>query len=393
MIFLIRFFTGYVVFKITGSRAGSFINELNRRRINVWGVRARAGEIYCRVSRSDYPEVQRLCRGTSQRVHISAKRGVPFILHKNRRRGGLIAGAVLFAVIFKALSAFVWVVDMCSLDTLSQTSAREILRRVGIYEGVRADFESLKRMQTTAMLEFGGLSWITINVDGSRGEVNATEKTPAETNDTAPRDMIASHDGQIIRIDAYSGAPAVNAGDGVIKGDVLISSAVETELGGVHFERADGIAFARTHRTERIEIPKTREVYPVTGEPAQRYSAHILGLYLPLSAARVEESSVIFPHELQAEFFGERASAALIKETAYPVEKTAVVSDRADADELFETRALLCELFSYSDRTIISRTHTVTETPESFIFTVDYICEENIASPWDTKHFGRELNE
>lgn len=381
MIYLLRFFTGYVVFRISGSRTGGFINMLTRRCINIWGIKAHGGDLYCCAVMRDYPEIQRLSKGTSQRVHIVKKRGLPFILHKNKRRSGLLVGVVLFAVIFRALSLFVWTIDICRFDTLSQSAAKEIFERIGVYEGVRSDFESLKRLQTKAMLEFGDLSWLTINIDGSRGEINATEKIQPETNDTAPRNMTASKDGQIIRIDAFGGVPAVSPGDGVVKGDMLISGVVETELGGRHLEHADGIALAKTHGTEQLELPKERYVMTTESEPVVRYSAKLFDLYFPLTVCETPKEYITFKNETRAQLFGECASASLIKEDIYAYKAVITDTDRQKAEELFKTRLLLKELFCHNEKEIIKRSVTVTELENGFHCTAEYTFEENIAVP------------
>ena len=381
MIYLLRFFTGYVLFSISGSRTGSFLNRLMRCGITVWGIRPRGGKLYCCASLRDYPEIQSLTKGTSQRVHIVKKRGLPFIIRRNRRRRGLIVGAALFLAVFKALSMFLWTIDICPFDTISRSSAMDVFGRLGIYEGVRANFESLKRMQTKAMLEFGDLSWLTINVDGSRGEINATEKIAPETSDTAPQNMTAKTDGQIVRIDAYSGMPEVSAGDGVVKGDVLISGVVETELGGRRIVRAEGIALARTHRDDTFELPKKRRIMTVSGSPTVRYAARVFGLIMPLTADTVPEESVSITFENQAEFFGERASASLIKENVYAYKAAIVDTDRKTAEQLFKKRLILNEVFCHREKDIIERRVNITELENGFRCTVDYTFEENIAVP------------
>ncbi len=381
MILLMRFLSGFVTFRISGSRPGAFVNELIRRGFNVWGITARGGEIVCCVRLSDYRSVQRLCRGRSQRVHIVRRTGLPFIVLRNRRRSGLALGAVLFLVIFRLLSLFIWTIDLCEFDTISRTAALDILERVGMYEGVRADFESLKRMQTTAMLEFGNLSWITINADGSFGEVNATEKLEPETNDTAPRNMKASADGQVVRADAYAGAPCVGEGDAVVKGSLLISGFVETELGGVHLERADGVVIAKTHYTETLTQPKTYRKASPEQNCARRYSAKLFGVTLPLTLHDAPPEYLSFKTETAAEFYGSRASASLIEERLYAYAVTEHTLTKDEALTLLHDKAALRELLRYSGKTIAARREKLTETADAYTLTLEYDCEENIAAP------------
>ena len=402
MIYLLRFFTGFVCFSISGSRPGAFVNLLIKSGINVWGVRSRSGEILCCAAVRDYPEILRIGREHSRKIRSVKKWGLPFIIEKNRHRSGLLVGAVCFLLVFKLLSMFIWTVDICDLQYISRTAAADVLRRVGMYEGVRGEFDSLKRMQTSAMIEFGSLSWITINADGSYGEVNATEKVPIDTNDTAPRNMTAATDGQIIRTDAYKGTSVLNAGDGAAKGDLLISGIVETESGGLRLERADGIVLAKTQYDEFFAAPKKYQLAVCDIEPAtrrravpaddthlhqsrtqalRRYSCRLFGIVIPLSAASADEHSLVFYHEKRAAFADQSISASLITEELYPY---SIIEGKADADtaeERLKRSMLLWELFSYNDREITDRHIVRSESKDAYFYDVNYKCIENIAKP------------
>ena len=381
MVYLLRFLSGWVSFAISGSRPGAFVNELIRRGFNVWGIRAASGEVFCCVRLGDYREVQRLARSRSMRVHITARRGVPVIVGRNRRRSGLAVGLVLFAVIFRVMSLFLWNVEICELDSVSRTAASETLARFGVYEGARADFESLKRMQTSAMLTFGNLSWMTINVDGSFAEVNATEKREPETNDTAPRNIKACCDGQVIRADVYSGMPAVNAGDAVLKGELLIGGVVETERGGVRLVRADGSVPAKTKHTETFSLPASYRAAGVCGAAKKRYSARLFGVTLPLSVCEPEADTLSFRSESRACFKGAAASASLIEERLYPFEIRELVPDEAAARKALHKKMMVCELLRFRGRTITSRNERFSRDGTGCTLTVDYACEEDIAAP------------
>lgn len=381
MVGLFRFLYGYIVFAVSGSRPGSFVSILVRSGVNVWGIRSNSGDIICCARLADYPYVQELAKRNGRRVRIMKKRGLPFVLQKNKKRSGLVVGALLFALIFHMLSGYVWNIDYCQLDSHSQTSVKNTLERVGFYEGVSNEFESLKRMQTTAMLEFGNLSWITLNSDGSRGEVNATEKSMPETNDTAPRNMKAKTDGMIIRIDPYSGAATVSPGDAVVKGNLLISGVVQTELGGTHFERADGIVLAETKYNERFDIPKTVRMTIFDDEPQKRYACRIFGIFFPLSADRISDNTISFVKEEKANFFGENASVSLITEYIYDFNMDDAVLDKAATEVLMQKQMLLRELFKYGGRDIKHREISLSEDNHAYHFTVSYSCEEDIAAP------------
>ena len=163
-----------------------------------------------------------------------------------------------------------------------------------------------------------------------------------------------------------------------MKGDLLISGVVETELGGTHLVRADGIVLARTHHTERFIIPKKRRRAVISQQPEKRYAARLFGVLVPLTLHSEPSDRILLHSEIQAEFKGERASIGLVTERIYGY---TVEQSNVDCDKAFENERLLCELFAYSDRTITARETHLSENDDYKIYTVEYTCEENIASP------------
>ena len=380
LVSLIRFTYGYVVIRISGSRPGTFVNKLVRCGMNVWGIRSHEGDIICRIRLSDTYTVMQMSRDSSCRVRIVKKRGLPFILYKNKRRSGLVFGAAAAALIFYLLSLSIWNINICEFDTMSRTAVLETLHRVGFYEGVRGEFESLKRMQTSALLEFGNLSWITLNADGSFGEVNATEKLMIETTDNAPANIKARCDGYILRVDPYMGVPVVSAGDGVVKGNLLISGIIETE-NDIKTVRANGAVIAQTHSTERFVIPRLMEIKIFDDAPVKRYSCRLFGVIFPLTIGEADRSSLSFIKESQASYRGERASVSLITQELYGFTNNIINVDEAAASNILYDKMLLREMFRYCDKEIIDRQIERTVNKDEYIYDIYYICVEDIAMP------------
>ncbi|MBQ1389424.1 MAG: sporulation protein YqfD [Clostridia bacterium] len=381
MIGLLKFIRGTVRFKITGSRPGAFLNKLIRSGVGVYGIKSRAGEIYVSCILSDYKEVLRISKDSSCRVHSVKKQGIPIIFERNKRRSGLVWGAVCFLLIFKLLSMYIWTIDICRFETMSQTAACDILRRVGMYEGVKGEFESLKRMQTSAMIEFGNLSWITINADGSNGEVNATEKLPPATFDNAPRNLKAKTDAQIIRVDTYNGTPVVSMGDGAAKGDLLISGVVENADGTVNITHAEGKVTAATRYNEVFVIPKIIEITNVDDTPVSRCSVRLFNVIIPLTLKDIPENSAVLRKFERVNIQGSEISADIITENNYKFSVENITVTKDDADKIMRKQMLLRELFKCNDTQIVTRDIADSECDDSYIYTVNYDCIENIAAP------------
>lgn len=382
MVRLLRLLRGYVVFAVTGSCPERFINTCIYNGVNVWGVRSKEGVVYCSALAANYKTIKSLSRHRSVTVRLKRKRGLPFILNRNKKRVGLLIGAACFMAILKVLSLFVWNIDITGGETISTFQARETMRDVGIYEGMYGKVDSVKNIQTWAMIEFGNVSWLTVNLDGSYGEVNITESVAKGeiANNTKPSNIKADCDAQIIRVDVYSGAPAVVSGDAVVKGNLLISGVVSNEQGGLEMVRSDGVVWARTAREESFNFPAQYSFADYSDEPLSRYSCKIFNIVFPLTGKCIDKDQTCFYiiNENRAQFNGNTASLSLINESIYPYEITSAKLSESEADSRFSAEKLLCELFNYSDRDIISADVEKAFDGENYSYTVAYECEENI---------------
>ncbi len=382
MVRLLRLLRGYVLFSISGSYPEKLVNKLILNGINIWGVKSKEGVVYCSSLAVYYKLIIKIAKRNNVKVKIIKKRGVPFFLNKNKKRIGLPIGFICFLLIFKILSLFIWNIDLYGYESISCNQAKKVMKDIGFYEGAYANFDSLNNLQTRAMIEFGNVSWITVNVDGSRGEVNISEVTPkGEIKEQTPYNIKAAVDGQIIRVDAYSGVAAVKSGDAVAKGNLLISGFVETELSGTHLDTADGIVWARTERTESFSIPKSCQYTAYNPESQIRRSCRLFNAVIPLQAGffKAEENKLSFISEKKLSFREETASISLINENVYFYNTNNIFIDKTSAEKIFNAKMMLGELFNYSDKKIISRTVGNSADENNYNYSVRYVCEEDIA--------------
>ena len=381
MVKLLRFLRGYIVFMVSGSYPEKFVNILTYNGVNVWGVRSKDGIVYCTTLAANYRHIRRLSRRTRNKIRIKSKHGIPFFINRNKDRIGLPIGFVCFLLIFKLLSMFLWNIDIYGFNDISYNKAKSVMESVGIYEGAYGTFDSLKNIQTKAMIEFENVSWITVNVDGSKGEVNISEITEkGEIKDDTPYNIKANTDAQIIRVDAYSGSAVVKSGDAVAKGNLLISGFVETELGGTHLSTADGVVWAKTEHTENFLVPKSYTAAEYNPDNKNRYSCRLFNIVIPLKFDNYNTSDNYFSFisENKASFQNETASISLINENIYFYNTNNITTNENSAENIFKTEMLLNELFNYSDKKIISRTVKSSVDDKNYNYTVKYNCEEDI---------------
>lgn len=381
MVFLLRLLRGYIAFSITGSYPERFINICNANGISVWGIETHDGIVYCNTLAVNYRFIKKLSRRGNVKVRVVKKIGVPFFVNKNKDRVGIPIGVVCFLVIFKILSMFVWCFDVRCTENLSEFQIRQGLQDIGVYEGVFNNIDSLKDLQTKAMIEFGDISWLSINIDGSRGEVNISEGVKKELEtEKPPCNIIADCDAQILRVDAYRGVAAVVSGDAVVKGDLLISGVVQNEQGKVKLAHSDGVVWARTKRNDTYTVSKSEEYTLLSDMCSERHSLKLFNVMIPLSMAinSSNDSYAYFITEKAAEFDNSTAAVSIINEKMFRVTTDSVEISQSTADKRVKKEMLLREVFEYTDKKIISRTQNCTADDDCFIYEISYEFEEDI---------------
>ncbi|HOJ81112.1 MAG TPA: sporulation protein YqfD, partial [Clostridiales bacterium] len=224
-----NYLRGYVIIIVEGFFIEKFINICARRRIHLWDVRIqRERRVTARVSISGFRLIRPVARKTGCRVRLLKKRGLPFVFSKYRRRKAFFAGAVLFVVLINVLASFVWSIEITGNEKLDTVFLENVLAANGIKTGALKYRIDTRRAVDRMMLEIDRLSWISINIKGTKVKVQVREREdiPEIVPRHIPCDIIARKDGIIRQVIAKEGIEAVAEGDTVKKGQVLISGRV-----------------------------------------------------------------------------------------------------------------------------------------------------------------------
>lgn len=91
----------------------------------------------------------------------------------------------------------------------------------------------LREIRQTVLLKLEDLSFIAINIKGSKAYVEVTEATgkPEMVDTDTPCNLIATKAGVIVRTEITQGFGLVRAGDAVEAGDMLVSGMVFSDKG------------------------------------------------------------------------------------------------------------------------------------------------------------------
>ncbi len=216
------------------------------------------------------PTARRLieaCRVRGITVVEEPVRGLPGLLVRYRHRYGIWIGLVLFAAIVFFSGRVVWDVRIEGNERLDDEAVVEALREQGLRVGTwhrRLDIDAL---ENRVLLYSDEISWISVNIIGTVANVEIREVEPIEAEpplyDAA--NLVATRGGVIEWFEDIRGNVAVEIGDAVAEGDLLIGGLYGAEGKPAHYTCARGKVMARTEHDFSVEIPLQYEKKVYTG--------------------------------------------------------------------------------------------------------------------------------
>ncbi len=278
-----RYLRGYVTFEIKGEKIEEFLNLCAQKKIDLFQIKVEKERATIRCLVSAYKQVQKI-RVSGLKRRIIKKHGARFIAHRYRKRIGLVAGAGMMIVLLIFLSGFVWNIDVTGNDRLSANVILQTLQECGFYEGERKNKLDISEIENQMMMKLPDLSWITINLDGSFAHVEVKERQmpPVLEDVSRPSNLVASMDGQIVKMEIMKGKPIATVGSGVVKGQLLVAGLYNDRKENIILEHSSGKVIAQVELKKTFELPFESE-RTVGNEEKLFYSLQIFGKTIDFS--------------------------------------------------------------------------------------------------------------
>ncbi len=262
--------------RYTGADPAQFLRRCAEAGIDLEEVRAE-GPFTCRLSLPlrDLDRAGKLAETCGGTWEMLAAAGLPTLWRAARRRGVLVILLAAAMLGLFASSLFVWEITVGEND--SEIPDSEILlvlaeQGVGVgsfWPGLRADL-----IRSRALEALPGLSWLTVNINGTRAivQVRATVPAPEIWDPRQTGDVIADTAGVITSLTVLEGKPLVRRGDAVEAGQVLISADLGPGADGrTRTVRARGEVTARTWHELTATASLTEWIKTPSGRPSRRF--------------------------------------------------------------------------------------------------------------------------
>lgn len=288
-----RFFGGYLYIRLTGFTPERFLNLCMANQIVLWDLAAREGGCQFFVMVKDYRRVRPLARKAGIHLEILRKSGLPFFLHRNRKRKLYGVGVACFFLILFLMSQFIWNISLEGNRRFTDDTLLRYLDTLDVRYGMRKEKVDCDLLEESIRSQYPEIIWVSARISGTRLMIRVKENEVMgviPVREESPQDLASDRSGTITRMVVRQGKAQVQAGDEIVPGQILVSGQVPIvndagETVNVQYVCADADIYARTEEAYTERIPRLTKERVRTGRVRQgirgRFFHHSAVLLFP----------------------------------------------------------------------------------------------------------------
>lgn len=223
---LLDFYKGYIVVTISGNRIPLLLNMIMQQGLWIHDILYRKnGSIQFTMLRSDVRHLRPLLKQTHSKIHFGKRTGLPFFMQRAWKRKSFLAGLLIFMGLLYSLTSVVWTIEVEGTKNLSPETIVTAADSVGIHKGAWIGrLPDTDLLQAEMLDKVPELSWVGVRIQGTKVNIQVVEKVPpAVHTPNSPQNIVASKKAIIDKVLVEKGLAAVQKGQLVNPGDVLIS--------------------------------------------------------------------------------------------------------------------------------------------------------------------------
>lgn len=265
---------GYIIINVYGFFVERFLNLALSKGINLWNIK-KTEDVYIVACTNifEYKKLVAIAKKTGCKINIQKKVGVPFFIVKHKKRKTFFVFAVLISILIYVYGLFVWQIDIVGDFTFPIDQIKEELALENVRIGILKNSLDTSKIKNNIYMRRHDIAWIGINIRGTKAIVEVVEANLKKEEEFAnmPCNIVSNKDGIVYKVNALEGTSAVQVGDIVKSGDVLISGIMYSQNAGNRFVNAKGSVLLKTWYTDKIKIPFERDIVSKTGRTNKSY--------------------------------------------------------------------------------------------------------------------------
>ena len=270
---LLRLLFGYVRVEIEGYYIERFINICQNKKILIWNLKREKGvKLFFNIGIKDFKSLKQISRKTNCKIKIIRKKGIPFLLHRYKKRKIFAIFLVIIAFFIYTSSKYVWNVDIKVEENLMIENIEEDLEDLGLKKGILKSKIDTDKLVNEIRLKRNDISWIGIDLKGTNAiiKIVKADEKPDLIENSDFCNIVAEKSGVITNIIAQNGTAIVKAGDEVHKGDVLIAGYMEGKYTEKRYVHSLGKVQAKIKYQKSEKIYLNQEILKESGNQEKK---------------------------------------------------------------------------------------------------------------------------
>ena len=267
---------GYVKIKVKSVFIKRFINICISKRMFIWDIqREKSSIMYANIGIKDFKRLKNVAKKTKSKVSIEEKSGIPFLLHRYRKRKNFFILCSIILISLVAMSRFVWNIEIEGLQTIPKEEFMQELNDYGLKIGTRKSLIDSNSIINKMRLTRDDISWMGIDIKGTNIiiKIKEKEKAPIVINKSDYCNIVSNKTGLITKINVQDGTKAVEIGDMVKEGDVLVLGLLEGKFSGeTRYVHAIADVEAKVWYSKKEKFYYNQDIRKETGQIENKYS-------------------------------------------------------------------------------------------------------------------------
>ena len=292
---LLKYMLGYVRITVEGYYIERFINICTSSKILIWNLkRENEVKLYLNIGIKDFYDAIKIAKKLKCKIKINKKRGIPFIIHKYKKRKIFLITLIVITMLIGVSTRFVWNIDIITEEKID--NIEQDIKEVGLKIGVPKDRVNIQEIANKIRIKRDDISWIGIELKGTNAIVKIVKakKAPEIINENENSNIVAYKEGIITKIIAQNGTALVKVGDEVKGNQILIEGKIEGKYTGTRFVHSLGEveALVKYSKTEKFPLKTIEKVE--TGNKETKYKIKIsnfqINFYKTLSKFKIYDT-------------------------------------------------------------------------------------------------------
>lgn len=373
---------GVITFSVCCAEPEKFINVLKNSYVVSRRLRIINSNIIGEVYTSDYEALREFAEKNKAELKELKRKGIIFFLRKYSRRIGLFAGFFLALALVIFFSNIVMAIEISGNERVTDEQITAVLEDNGIEIGSFIPNIDFRRAERKIIVALDDLAWIGVRSTGCRVIVEVNERTmiPEMVPTTRPCNVVSTKNAQIIGLKVYMGMLIPMLGDGVQKGDLLISGVVEGSHQNTYYVHAMGDIIGRYEEKVSFTQNLTDNVISYDDEIIKK-SVSVFGFRIPLYINKSVDGEYEYAEQVNNfKLLKLTLPVGIVISEYNPYTIESITYTEEEAEAVLNEKVSLYEqnFLSYNSIEVIDSKSQLMLKDNTMTITVTYILEGNI---------------